>query len=173
MSRPPKCSTVWATAASTWSRALTSQAMPSAPSMPRSSPLREASATRAPASASWREVAAPIPLLAPVTSATLPAMSATWDSLSGSDLRRGYCDRVSALRLANAPVSFGAFELTAGGGFAAPDPEQVLTAIAGAGYEGTELGPPGFLGDAQTMTERLERHGLELVAGFVPVAFAD
>src|SRR5215210_7550654 len=114
-----------------------------------------------------------MPRLAPVTSATLPEMSATWDSLSGSDLARGYCERVSALRLANAPVSFGAFELTAGGAFAVPDPERVLEAIADAGYEGTELGPVGYLGDAGTLPGRLDRHGLELVAGFAPVRFTD
>jgi inosose dehydratase len=80
---------------------------------------------------------------------------------------------VSALRLGNAPVSFGAFELTASGDFTVPDPEAVLAAIAQAGYDGTELGPPGFLGDEDTLGERLERNGLELVAGFVPVHFAD
>jgi inosose dehydratase len=114
-----------------------------------------------------------MPRLAPVTSATLPEMSATWDSVSRSRLGRGYCDHVSALRLANAPVSFGAFELTANGGFAVPDPEQVLAAIADAGYEGTELGPPGYLGGPDVLGPRLESHGLELVAGFVPVHFAD
>jgi inosose dehydratase len=76
---------------------------------------------------------------------------------------------VGALRLANAPVSFGAFELTAGGGFALPDPDDVLAAIAGAGYEGTELGPPGYLGDAEQLPVRLARHRLELVAGFAPL----
>jgi len=80
---------------------------------------------------------------------------------------------VSALRLGNAPVSFGVFELTASGDFAVPDPEAVLAAIAEAGYEGTELGPPGYLGGVDTLRGRLERHGLELVAGFVPVRFAD
>jgi inosose dehydratase len=80
---------------------------------------------------------------------------------------------VSALRLGNAPVSFGVFELTAQGGFALPDPESVLAAIANAGYDGTELGPAGYLGDAGTLRERLDRHGLELVAGFVPMRFSD
>jgi inosose dehydratase len=93
-------------------------------------------------------------------------MSATWDSLSGSRPGRGYCDRVSALRVANAPVSFGAFELTATGARPLPDPDAVLGAIAEAGYEGTELGPPGYLGEA---AELPRRHGLELVAGFAPL----
>jgi inosose dehydratase len=80
---------------------------------------------------------------------------------------------VSALRLGNAPVSFGVFELTAQGDFALPEPEAVLAAIAGAGYDGTELGPAGYLGDTATLRERLDRHALELVAGFVPVRFSD
>jgi inosose dehydratase len=79
---------------------------------------------------------------------------------------------VSALRLGNAPVSFGVFEVTAQGGFALPDPEAVLAAIAAAGYDGTELGPAGYLGDTATLRERLERHRLELIAGFVPIAFS-
>jgi inosose dehydratase len=78
---------------------------------------------------------------------------------------------VSSLRLANAPVSFGAFELTAAGGHPLPDPDEVLAAIAGAGYEGTELGPPGYLGDASELPQRLATHGLALVAGFVPLRF--
>lgn len=80
---------------------------------------------------------------------------------------------MSALRLANAPVSFGAFELTAGAGSTLPDPQEVLAAIAGAGYGGTELGPAGFLGGPETLRGRLERHSLELVAGFVPVHFSE
>ncbi len=70
-------------------------------------------------------------------------------------------------------MSFGVFELTERGEFAVPDPEAVLAAIAGAGYEGTELGPPGYLGSTATLRERLDRHGLDLVAGFVPVRFSD
>lgn len=70
-------------------------------------------------------------------------------------------------------MSFGVFELTERGEFGVPDPEAVLAAIAGAGYEGTELGPPGYLGTTTTLRERLDRHGLELVAGFVPVRFSD
>jgi inosose dehydratase len=78
---------------------------------------------------------------------------------------------VTRLRLANAPVSYGAFEVTVAGGFETPDPEQVLAAMAGAGYEGTELGPPGYLGEGRDLAARLERHGLELVGGFVPLRF--
>jgi inosose dehydratase len=73
-------------------------------------------------------------------------------------------------RVANAPLSYGAFEMTVGTAFPVPDPQRVLDAIARAGYAGTELGPPGYLGDAATLREHLG--DLELVGGFVPVDFS-
>jgi inosose dehydratase len=48
-----------------------------------------------------------------------------------------------SVRVANAPLSYGAFEMTVGTDFAVPDPEQVLSAIGEGGYAGTDLGPPG------------------------------
>jgi len=79
---------------------------------------------------------------------------------------------MSAVRVANAPLSYGAFELTVGTDFAVPDPEQVLEAIADAGYAGTDLGPPGYLGEGEELRDRLEAADLEVVGGFVPIAFA-
>ena len=80
---------------------------------------------------------------------------------------------MSLIRVANAPCSYGAFEVTVGRLPNVPDAEEVLAAIASGGYEGTELGPPGYLGDGWVLRERLERHGLELVAGFVPIRFSE
>jgi inosose dehydratase len=77
------------------------------------------------------------------------------------------------IRVANAPVSYGAFELTVGVLPNVPGPEQVLDAIAAAGYEGTELGPLGYLGDAETLRERLDSRGLELAAAFVELRFGE
>jgi inosose dehydratase len=54
-----------------------------------------------------------------------------------------------------------------------PGAEDVLAAIAGAGYEGTELGPPGYLGVGGTLRERLERFGLGLAGGFVQLRFSE
>ena len=54
-----------------------------------------------------------------------------------------------------------------------PDAERVLAAISDAGYEGSELGPPGYLGDRETLRERFERHGLELVGGYIPIRFSE
>ncbi|HXH87300.1 MAG TPA: TIM barrel protein [Gaiellaceae bacterium] len=75
------------------------------------------------------------------------------------------------IRIGNAPVSFGAFEAT--GGPLVPAAEDVLAAIAAGGYEGTELGPGGYLGDAGSLGENLARHGLALTGGYVPIAFSE
>jgi inosose dehydratase len=76
------------------------------------------------------------------------------------------------IRVANAPVSFGAFEITVGIVPGVPSGVEVLAAISGAGYEGTELGPPGYLGDRDTLGPALARHGLELVGAYVPLALS-
>jgi inosose dehydratase len=80
---------------------------------------------------------------------------------------------VSAIRVANAPCSYGAFEVTVGVLPNVPPAEHVLSAIAGAGYEGTELGPPGYLGDPVTLGIRLVAHGLRLAGGFVPIRLSE
>jgi inosose dehydratase len=77
-----------------------------------------------------------------------------------------------SIRVANAPCSYGAFEITVGVLPDVPDAERVLSAIADAGYEGTELGPPGYLGDLETLRERFRRHGLVLVGGYIPIRFS-
>lgn len=80
---------------------------------------------------------------------------------------------MSSVRVANAPLSYGAFEMTVGTSFPVPDPEQVLAAIAAAGYAGADLGPPGYLGEGDVLRARLDEHGLEIVGGFVPVRFSE
>jgi inosose dehydratase len=80
---------------------------------------------------------------------------------------------MSAVKVANAPLSYGAFEMTVGTDFAVPEPVDVLEAIGAAGYAGTDLGPPGYLGEGEVLRERLERNHLEVVGGFVPIRFSD
>jgi inosose dehydratase len=77
------------------------------------------------------------------------------------------------LRVGNAPVSFGVFE--PGFGKIRQMPwEQVLDAIAAAGYEGTELGPYGYLPtDAEVLRRELEGRRLGLASSFVPVRLDD
>src|SRR4051812_35983608 len=81
--------------------------------------------------------------------------------------------RVDGIRVANAPCSYGAFEITVGRLPNVPDAVAVLDAMAVAGYEGTELGPPGYLGDRDVLRDRLEEHGLALVGGYVPLGFTE
>jgi inosose dehydratase len=80
---------------------------------------------------------------------------------------------VSAIRVANAPCSYGAFEITVGVLPDVPPAERVLQAIAAAGYEGTELGPPGYLGDVGNVRDHLDANGLVLVGGYIPIRFSE
>ena len=77
------------------------------------------------------------------------------------------------IRAANAPLSYGAFEVTVGRYPNVPGADELLREIASAGYEGTELGPPGYLGNERELPARLERHGLELTGGYIPIHFSE
>jgi inosose dehydratase len=71
-------------------------------------------------------------------------------------------------RLAGAPISWGACEIPGWG--VMPSPDHVLAQMAELGLRGTELGAVGFFpDDPASVTAQLERHGLELVGGFVPL----
>jgi inosose dehydratase len=76
-------------------------------------------------------------------------------------------------RIANAPLSYGAFEMTVGIYPNVPSPDDLLAEMASAGYEGTELGPPGYLGEGEELRARLERHGLAMTGGWCPVHFSE
>jgi inosose dehydratase len=78
-----------------------------------------------------------------------------------------------SLRVGNAPLSYGAFEVTVGLYPNVPGPDELLEAMASAGYEGTELGPLGYLGAGDELRVRLERHSLELTGGWCPVRFSE
>lgn len=80
---------------------------------------------------------------------------------------------MSPIRVANAPVSWGALEFE---GFdRKPLPyDVVLDEIAATGYAGTELGDWGFMPtDPAVLREELERRGLALLGAFVPVLLRD
>jgi inosose dehydratase len=80
---------------------------------------------------------------------------------------------LTTLRVANAPLSYGAFEVTVGVYPNVPGPDELLGEIAAAGFAGTELGPPGYLGDENELRPRLERHGLRLTGGWCPIRFSE
>ncbi len=75
------------------------------------------------------------------------------------------------IKVAAAPVSWGVFEKTEGDPLQL-GPEQMLDQMAAAGYAGTELGPPGYFGEAATMKARLAARDLSLVGAFMPLRFS-
>jgi len=77
------------------------------------------------------------------------------------------------IAIANAPVSYGAFELTVGIMPDVPDGDTVLDDVAGAGYSGIDLGPAGYLGAGDDLREKLARRKLALSGGFVELPFHD
>jgi inosose dehydratase len=71
-------------------------------------------------------------------------------------------------RLAAAPISWGVCEVPGWGHQLAP--ERVFGEMAALGVRATELGPIGYLPfDPAAIREQLDRHGLRLVGGFVPL----
>lgn len=79
---------------------------------------------------------------------------------------------MSAVRVASAPCSFGVDEVVVQDTWM-PGADEVLDWMAGLGYAGTELGPPGFLGDGPQVGERLAARGLAFVGTFLPQALTD
>ncbi|MBV9607868.1 MAG: TIM barrel protein [Solirubrobacterales bacterium] len=75
--------------------------------------------------------------------------------------------------LANAPVSFGAFEITVGIDPNVPDPVALLDAVASAGYIGIDLGPAGYLGTGEVLAARLAERGLALAGGYLELPFSE
>jgi inosose dehydratase len=72
-------------------------------------------------------------------------------------------------RLAGAPISWGVCEVPGWGRMLPPD--RVFAEMAALGLTATELGPIGYLPyEPAAIREALDRHGLRLVGGFVPLA---
>jgi inosose dehydratase len=75
-------------------------------------------------------------------------------------------------RLAAGPISWGVCEVPGWGLQLSPD--RVLAEIRSLGIDATEAGPDGYLGrDATLVRALLERYGLALVGGFLPVVLHD
>jgi inosose dehydratase len=75
--------------------------------------------------------------------------------------------------IANAPCSYGAFEETIGVNPLVPDAVELLDQVAAAGYAGIDLGPVGYLGNAEELPARLADRRLALAGGFMPLPFGD
>lgn len=77
------------------------------------------------------------------------------------------------LVVANAPVSYGAFEITVGIDPNVPDAIGLLDAVTDAGYAGIDLGPVGYLGTGAELAERLRSRGLGLAGGYLELPFSE
>lgn len=82
-------------------------------------------------------------------------------------------NRLTGVVLANAPVSYGAFEITVGVDPHVPDPLTLLDWVSEAGYAGIDLGPAGYLGTTETLAGRLEGRGLALAGGYLELPFSE
>jgi inosose dehydratase len=96
--------------------------------------------------------------------------SPTADTDSGQSFPAEFAARVS---VANAPVSYGAFEITVGVDPNVPEPLPLLDAVSDAGYAGIDLGPVGYLGDRETLASRLDARGLGLAGGYLELPFSE
>ncbi|HUC57291.1 MAG TPA: TIM barrel protein [Streptosporangiaceae bacterium] len=72
-------------------------------------------------------------------------------------------------KIGNAPVSYGAFEVTVGKREGVPSAAEVLDAVQAAGYEGIDLGPVGYLGLGSELKSALGSRGLLLCGGYVEI----
>jgi len=77
------------------------------------------------------------------------------------------------ISLANAPVSYGAFEVTVGIDPNTPDGVAILDEVSTAGYEGIDLGPVGYLGLGKELGMRLADRNLGLAGAYLEFPFAD
>jgi len=73
------------------------------------------------------------------------------------------------VKIGNAPVSYGAFEVTVGKHEGVPTAAEVLDAVQAAGYEGVDLGPLGYLGLGGELRSALSTRELLLTGGYVEV----
>jgi len=79
----------------------------------------------------------------------------------------------SGIFVANAPISYGAFEVTVGIDPNVPDGLATLDEVAAAGYAGIDLGPVGYLGNGDELGRRLRDRGLGLAGAYLEFPFAD
>jgi inosose dehydratase len=75
---------------------------------------------------------------------------------------------MTSVRLATAPVSFGIF----GSAATEHSARDVVAAMASAGFDGTELGPPGLFGEPEECAALLDEFGLTAVGAYVGLHLA-
>src|SRR2546430_5278325 len=102
-----------------------------------------------------------------------PPAGASFGARHGDRPYRALVTEAAMVVIANAPVSYGAFELTVGILPDVPDGDAVLDEVAGAGYAGIDLGPVGYLGNGEDLASNLRRRKLGLAGGFFELPFSD
>ncbi|MFL5514822.1 MAG: TIM barrel protein [Gemmatimonadales bacterium] len=80
---------------------------------------------------------------------------------------------MNGVAIANAPCSYGAFEITVGVDPNVPPGSRLLQQVGEAGYAGIDLGPLGYLGTGTELRTRLEGSALALAGGYFEVPFSD
>jgi inosose dehydratase len=80
-------------------------------------------------------------------------------------------DTHKQIRIGSCPDSFGVSEITLDEAWI-PEPQEMLDWLTSLGYEGSELGPPGYLGDGPTVRRRLDERRLDLIGSFLPQHFS-
>jgi inosose dehydratase len=79
----------------------------------------------------------------------------------------------AGVAVANAPCSYGAFEITVGVDPNVPLGDRLLREVGDAGYEGIDLGPLGYLGLGDELGSRLQQHALSLAGGYFEIPFSE
>jgi inosose dehydratase len=79
----------------------------------------------------------------------------------------------SGIIVANAPVSYGAFEVTIGIDPNVPDGDDILDQVSAAGYAGIDLGPVGYLGTTDDLGGRRAKSGKDLAGAYLAPPDAD
>lgn len=72
-------------------------------------------------------------------------------------------------KIATAPVSFGYYGPAVA---AAGDPGVLLSHMRNAGFDGTELGPPGLFGSLEHLSDKFDRHSLSVAGAYIPLEFS-
>src|SRR5437016_6242710 len=101
------------------------------------------------------------------------AQAPAFRACDGAGVQRPRMTAATRVEIANAPVSYGAFELTVGIMPDVPDGDAVLDAVASAGYAGVDLGPLGYLGYGDELASSLRRRSLALSGGFFELPFSE
>lgn len=75
--------------------------------------------------------------------------------------------------VANAPISYGSFELTVGIDPNTPDGVHILDEVSVAGYAGIDLGPVGYLGVGEELGQRLAARNLGLAGAYLEMPYSE